>query len=137
LIESQLHLGFLFFNDKLVQMLKGQKCSYDKIGLRFGKLAASSSNIASTSKTVFVKPEMSEPHIECLDKGKNVIVHENAKIECDLPVKKHSESRFIPTCHYYGIVGHIRLNCCQLKFQRPWNRNDAPKKEKAVKGCFT
>jgi hypothetical protein len=62
LIESHMQLE-KFSNEKLVQMLKGQKCSFDKTGLRFDKSVASSYNIASTSKAVFVKPEMAEPQV--------------------------------------------------------------------------
>jgi hypothetical protein len=64
-----------FSSDKFVQMLKGQKRS-DKSGLGFDKFAASSSHVASTSKTFFVKPKIFETHIACLDKGKNVVGHE-------------------------------------------------------------
>jgi hypothetical protein len=72
LIESQRHLKQIS-GDKFVQMLKAQKCSFAKSGLGFDKFAASSLHVASTSKTVFVKPEISETYIGCLDKGKNVI----------------------------------------------------------------
>jgi hypothetical protein len=37
-------------------MLKGQKWSFDNSGLGFNKFDAS--NIVSTSKTIFVKPEV-------------------------------------------------------------------------------
>lgn len=67
LIESQMQLE-KFSSDKLVQMLKGQKCASDETGLGFDKFAASSSHIASTSKTVFVKSKISEPRVACLDK---------------------------------------------------------------------
>jgi hypothetical protein len=40
-------------------MLKGQKLSSDKYGLGFDKYDVS--NIASFSKTVFVKPKIAEP----------------------------------------------------------------------------
>jgi hypothetical protein len=58
LIESQVQLE-KFSNDKLVQMLKGQKCSSDKTCLGFDKSVFS--NIAFSSKTIFVKPEVVEP----------------------------------------------------------------------------
>jgi vacuolar-type H+-ATPase subunit I/STV1 len=58
LIESQVQLE-KFSNDKLVQMLKGQKCSSDKTCLGFDKSIVS--NIAFSSKTIFVKPEVAEP----------------------------------------------------------------------------
>jgi hypothetical protein len=69
-------------------MWKGQKCSFDKSGLGFDKFVPSSSHIASTSKIVFVKLEIYETHVACLDKGKNVIVHEHVKAESEIPVKK-------------------------------------------------
>jgi hypothetical protein len=75
--------------------------------LGFDKFAASSSHAASTSKTVFIKHEISEPHVACLDKGKNVIVHDHVKTESEIPVKKQSKSKFIPTCFNCGIIGHI------------------------------
>jgi hypothetical protein len=58
-----------FSDNKLSQMLTGQKCSSDKTGL--GYVATNSSNIASTSKPVFVKPSGSEPPN---DKGKAIMV---------------------------------------------------------------
>jgi hypothetical protein len=77
--ESHRHLEKISSN-KLVQMLNGQKCSYDKSGLGFDKFPASSSHDSSIPRTVFVKPEISETHVACLDKGKNIIDHEHDKI---------------------------------------------------------
>jgi hypothetical protein len=87
--ESHRHLEKISSN-KLVQMLNGQKCSYDKSGLGFDKFPASSSHDVSTSRNVFVKPEISEPHVACLDKGKSVIVHDHVIVESKIPVKKQS-----------------------------------------------
>jgi hypothetical protein len=100
-----------FSGDKFLQMLKGQKCSSDKSGLGFDKFTASSSHVTSTSKIVFVKPEISETHIAFLDKGKNVIVHEHVKAESEIPYKKQSKSIFIPTCFSCGIIGHTQPYC--------------------------
>jgi vacuolar-type H+-ATPase subunit D/Vma8 len=58
LMDAQLQLE-KFSNNNLAQMLTGQKCSSDKTGL--GYVATDSSNIASTSRTVFVTPSGSEP----------------------------------------------------------------------------
>jgi hypothetical protein len=115
-----------FSDNKLTQMLTGQKCSSDKTGL--GYVATDSSNIASTSKTVFVKPSGLEIQN---DKGKAIMVsYEN---DNTTPAKsKHSIERSLPTCHHCGMVGHIRPNCGQLKFPRTWNKKNAPKKEKGV-----
>jgi hypothetical protein len=89
LIELQSHLKKIS-NDKLVQMLNDQKYSSDKYGLGFDKFPASSSHDVSTSRNVFVKPEISEPHVACLDKGKSVIVHDHVIVESKIPVKKQS-----------------------------------------------
>jgi hypothetical protein len=67
-MDAQLQLD-KFSNNKLAQMLTGQKCSSDKIGL--GYVATDSSNIASTFRIVFVKPSSSEPQN---DKGKAIMV---------------------------------------------------------------
>jgi hypothetical protein len=52
-----------YTDNKLVQMLTEQKCSSDKTRLGFDKIAYVSNvfNIVSSSKTVFVKPEVAEP----------------------------------------------------------------------------
>jgi hypothetical protein len=50
-------------------MLTSQKCSFDKTGLRY--VATDSSNIAPTSRTVFVKPSSSELYN---DKGNAIMV---------------------------------------------------------------
>jgi len=111
-------------------MLNDQKSSCDKSILGFDKFAASSSHDASTSRIVFVKPEISESHVACLDKGKNVIVHKHIKIESEIPVNKQSKTRFMPTCHYCGIIGHTRPYCLQIHSQRPWIKKHDPKKGK-------
>jgi hypothetical protein len=53
-------------------MLNDKKCSCDKYGLGFDKFVASSSNVASTSRTMFVKPKICESNtqVTCLDKKK-------------------------------------------------------------------
>jgi hypothetical protein len=42
--------------------------------------------------------------------------------------EKQTQGKFVPTCHYCGIIGHIRPNYYLLKSQKPWNKQDAPKK---------
>jgi len=87
-------------------MMKGQKCLYDKTGL--GYVATDSSNIASTSRTVFVKPSGSEPQN---GKGKAIMV--SCENDNTTPAKsEHFTERSLPThSHHYGMVGHIRPNC--------------------------
>jgi hypothetical protein len=110
---------------------KKKKYYSHKSGLGFDKFATSLSHDASTFRTVFVKPEIFEPHVACLDKGKNVIVYEHVKIEFEILVQKQSKSKFIPTCFYCSIIGHTRPYCLQSRSQNPWTKNNDPKKGKA------
>jgi hypothetical protein len=66
LLETQLQLERVT-DEKLTHMLSIHKSPTDKIGLRY---VASSSDIPSTSRTVFVKPTVPEPPSVGLDKGK-------------------------------------------------------------------
>jgi len=118
-MDAQLQLE-KFSDNKIAEMLTSQKCSSDKTGLRY--VATNSSNIASTSKTVFFKASGSKPQDDASCENDNTTP---GKFE-------HSTERSLPTCHHCGMVGHIRLNCGQLKFSRTWNKKNVPKKEKDV-----
>jgi hypothetical protein len=76
--------------------------------LAFDKFPASSSHVASTSRTMFVKSGISDnkSHVDCVDKGKRVSLHDRVNVESKIPVKKKSKSRFIPTIYHCGIIGH-------------------------------
>ena len=50
-----------------------------------------------------------------LEKGKSSDV--DAKVSKPT-VRKHNKSVFVPTCHFCGVVGHIRPNCSLLR-QKP------------------
>lgn len=117
-------------------MLNDHKCSSQKSSLGFDKFTASYSHDASTSRTVFVKPEISEPLVACLDKGKNVIVHEHVQVEFEIPVKKQSKSKFIPTCFHCGIIGHTRPYCLQICSQNLGLRSLNLRKGKAGRKHF-
>jgi hypothetical protein len=39
-----------------------------------------------------------------------------------------AHGKFVPTCHNYGKIGHIRPNCYLLKSHRPWIKQDALRK---------
>jgi hypothetical protein len=94
LVEAQVQLE-KYIDNKLAQMLKGQKCSSDKSGLVFVKTTYVSnvSIIASSSKIAFVKPELAKPQNVCEDKEKaSVISCENANIQPVVFVIKHSVS---------------------------------------------
>jgi hypothetical protein len=110
LMEVKLQLE-KFSDNKLAQMLTGQKCSSDKVGLRY-VATTDASNIASTSKTMFVKPSIPNSQNACGDKGKIIV------------------PKSLPTCHHCGMVGHIRSNCSQLNSSRAWK--DTPMKNKGV-----
>jgi hypothetical protein len=72
---------------------------------------ASISHAMSVHRTMFIKPGIFHNHTQstCGDKGAN-----------------HS----IPTCHHCGVTDHIRLNCFQIRSQKPWNKTHAPRKDK-------
>jgi hypothetical protein len=69
LLETQLQLE-RFIDEKVTHMLSIQKSPTDKTGLGY---VVSSSNIPSTSRTIFVKPTVPEPPFVYLDKGNEVI----------------------------------------------------------------
>lgn len=119
-----------FSDNKLAQMLTGQKCSFDKTGLEY-VATTDASNIACTLKTMLLKPLVLEPQNACEDRGKAIVIScENANIKPARP--KHSTTRSLPTCHHCGMVGHIRPNCGHLNSPRTWHKKDASKKDKDV-----
>jgi hypothetical protein len=69
LLETQLQFERVT-DEKLTHMLSIQKCPTDKTGLGY---VASTSDIPSTSKIVFVKPTVPEPPPACVDKGKAIM----------------------------------------------------------------
>jgi hypothetical protein len=108
LLETQLQLERVT-DEKLTRMLSIQKSPTDKTGLRY---VASSSDAPSSSKTVFVKPTVSEPPPTVEDKGKD-------KINDDVPgTQKPYSIRRPPICHHYGLSGHVHPQCSLLKAQK-------------------
>jgi hypothetical protein len=100
-------------DEKLTHMLSIQKSPIDKTGLGY---VASTYDILSTSKTVFVKPTVPEPPPTYVDKGKEVIggdVPTAAKVT----QKPHTIRRPL-ICHHCGLSGHIQPLCSLLKAQR-------------------
>jgi hypothetical protein len=101
LLETQLQLERVT-DEKLTHMLSIQKSPTDKLGLGY---VASTSDIPSTSKTLFVKPTVPEPLLSCVDKGKAIIggdVLAIAKANQKTPTIKRP-----PICHHYGLSGNI------------------------------
>ena len=110
---------------KLDEMLSIQKSTSDRTSLGYG---LSSSNIASTSTTVFVPPtsniEIENTNVkislanENLDKGKSIL---GASPKLDKKEAKNSKAKKANSqkpkqkkqhlCHHYGATGHTRPNC--------------------------
>jgi hypothetical protein len=75
----------------------------------------SSSRAVSDSKIMFVKSSMPNNH-----------AHEKSREKDE---SKFSQSRFIPTCHHYGIIGHTPPKCFQIRSQKSGNKHLVPKKD--------
>jgi hypothetical protein len=58
-----------------------------------------------------MNPKIAEPQITCVDKGKGIVISENANIKSAESVKKHFNKRSLSTCHHCGTSGHIRPHC--------------------------
>jgi hypothetical protein len=117
LLETQLQLERVI-DEKLTHMLSIQKCPTDKTRLGY---VASTSDIPSTSKTVFVKPIVLERPPACVDKGNGVIGGEDL-VGTEI-IKKPFTKRSPPICHHYGVSGHIRPRCPQHQGQKKLSRH--------------
>jgi len=115
LLETQLQLERVT-DEKLTRMLSIQKSPNDKTGLGY---VASSFDIPSSSKTVFVNPTVLElpPAIE--DKQKE-------KVNDDVPGTQQPHSR-PPICHHCGLSGHVRPQCSLLNAQKAKAKKEAPR----------
>jgi hypothetical protein len=117
LLETQLQLERVT-DKKLTRMLSIQKSPHDKTGLGY---VASSSDIPSSSKTVFVPPIVPElpPIIE--DKQKE-------KVNDEVPGTQQPHSIRSPhVCHHCGLSGHIRPQCSLLKAQKAKAKKEVPR----------
>jgi len=70
------------------------------------------SEVQNSSSAKYVPPH--RRHI----KGKGNVICKNANHNFTENVKKHSNEKSLPTCHYCGITGHIRPKCPQLQAQK-------------------
>jgi hypothetical protein len=64
-------------------------------------------------KTFFVKPvkvEEFKANVACFDMGKNGRLNNYVKSKSKASLRKQTSAKFVPTCHYCGIVSHIRPN---------------------------
>jgi hypothetical protein len=117
LVETQLQLERVT-DEKLTRMLSIQKSPNDKTGLGY---VASSSDVPSSLKTVFVKPTVLElpPTVE--DKQKE-------KVNDDVPGTQQPHSiRRPPICHHCDLSGHVRPQCSLLKAQKAKAKKEAPR----------
>ena len=58
-----------------------------------------------------------------LDKGKSSDIDADVFKPMSKPtVREHNNSIFVPTCHFCGVVSHIRPNCSLLR-QKPKSEN--------------
>jgi NCAIR mutase (PurE)-related protein len=90
LLEAQLQIERLT-NEKLAHMLSIQKSPTDKTRVGY---VASTSDIPSTSKTVFVKPTIPLPPHAYMDKGKSVVSGDGPAIA--EPTQKPPTKRDLP-----------------------------------------
>jgi hypothetical protein len=117
LLETQLQLERVT-DEKLTRMLSIQKSPNDKTGLGY---VASSSDIPSSSKTIFVKPAVLELPLAVEDKQKE-------KVNDDVPDTQQPHSiRRPPICHYCGLSGHVRPQCSLLKAQKAKTKIEVPR----------
>jgi hypothetical protein len=117
LLETQLQLERVA-DEKLTRMLSIQKSPNDKTGLGY---VAPSSDVPSSSKTVFVKPTVPElpPAVEDEQKEK---VNDDV-----LGTQQPHSIRRPPICHHCGLSGHVQPQCSILKAQKAKAKKEAPR----------
>jgi len=92
-------------------------------------LSASTSHASDSElDSIVIKPVIVD--IACSDNSENSYLINGVKPKS---TESGTQSKFVPTCHYCGKIGHIRPNCYLLKSHRPWNKQVAPKKDNFVK----
>jgi hypothetical protein len=113
-----------FFSEKLDHMLHNPKHSFDRTRLGFDKSIVSSTNVASPSKLIFVKPickgeslakkKVMYPSISKGQEGKGILIDSKVSRStlrhAHMPRNQPSQ-RFIPTCHHCGKIGYVYPKC--------------------------
>jgi hypothetical protein len=84
------------------------------------------SEVEDSSSAKYVPPH--RRHI----KGKGNVICKNANHNSAENVKKHSNKRSLPTCHHYGITGHIRPKCPQLQAEKSKVHRELPTRATTV-----
>jgi hypothetical protein len=112
-----------FSNDNLKSMLCIHKDFSNKPDLTVDNLSTSTSHASDSElDSIDIKPVIVDT--TCLD---NSCLNNHV-----MPKSKESrtQGKFVPTCHNYGKICHIRPNCYLLKSHRPWINQDIPRKGK-------
>jgi hypothetical protein len=68
--------------------------------------------------------------------AKNFVNCENANLKIVELAKKHFSKQSQPTCHHYGIIGHVRPHCHQIRHQKPQIKKQEPKTSKSSSKPF-
>jgi hypothetical protein len=112
-----------FSSDNLKSMLCIHTYISNKPDLIIDDLSASTSHASYYElNSIVIKPVIVDT--TCLYNSENSCLIDGVR-----PKSKESgtQSKFVPTCHYCGKIGHIRPNCYLLKSHGPWNKQVAPK----------
>jgi len=116
-----------FSSENLKSMLCIQRDISNKPGIIVDDLGASTSHASDSEiKSLFIKLVIVDT--ACFDKCDNSCLNNCVEPESKDHHEKQTQSKFVPTCHRCWIIGHIRPNYYLLKSQKPWNKQDAPKK---------
>jgi hypothetical protein len=83
--------------------------------------------IENTSSNKYVPPH----RILLSQKGKNFVLCKNANHEIAEHVNKHFSKQSQRTCHHYGVTGHIKPHCHQIRYQKPRIKKQEPKTGKS------
>jgi hypothetical protein len=75
------------------------------------QVAPKKDNSVKPSSDKYVPPH--RRHIS--QEGKNFILCKNANLKISEPVKKHFSKQSQPTCHHYGVTGHIKPHYHQIR----------------------
>jgi hypothetical protein len=107
-----------FSSDNLKSMLCIHSDISSKPDLIVDDLSASTSHASDSElDSIVIKPLIVDT--ACLDNSKNSCLN-----NCMKPKSKDTgtqvHSKFVPTCHNCGKIGHIRPNCYLLKSHRIW-----------------
>ncbi|KAG2674458.1 hypothetical protein I3760_13G136600 [Carya illinoinensis] len=104
---------------KLEEMLSIQKSSCDRTGLGYMtsedmELKNSSSAATSSKDIIFVKGSQDEETPKKAVSTTHVPRASHDRSMTKKPNQGKSKGKFISTCHYCGVIGHIRPNCFNL-----------------------